>query len=88
MSQEEMAKRLGYERSMISRIEKGEINLSGTKINAIAEVLGVSVAELMGIKSTGEMSLDEIICKLGDLDNNALDRVISYAEGLKMGRNK
>lgn len=49
MSQRELAERLGYsDRSTISRIEKGEIDLSQSKIRQIANIFGITVGELMG----------------------------------------
>ena len=48
-TQEELAKRLGYNsKASISRIESGKQNLTQTKISAIAEVLKTSPADLMG----------------------------------------
>lgn len=50
MSQEELAEKVGYKsgKSMISRIENGQIDLGQTKIMEFAEALGVSPGELMG----------------------------------------
>lgn len=48
ISQEELARRCGYSsRSTISKIEKGERNLTGDKIQVIADVLGVRPSYLM-----------------------------------------
>lgn len=50
MSQEELAKRTGYtDRSTISKIEKGVIELDETGISNFAKVLGVTVAQLLGL---------------------------------------
>ncbi len=49
MSQEELAALAGYtDRSTIARIEKGEIDLSQSKIIAFADIFGVTPTELMG----------------------------------------
>lgn len=49
MSQEDLADRAGYtDRSTIARIEKGEIDLSQSKIMTFAEIFGVTPMELMG----------------------------------------
>lgn len=49
MSQEELAKKVGYtSRSTIARIEKGEIDLSRSKIIAIAKALKTTPSDLMG----------------------------------------
>ena len=48
MSQEDLAKKVGYKgRSMISRIEAGEIDISQSKIAAFAKALGTTVQYIM-----------------------------------------
>lgn len=49
MSQAELARRTGYtDRSSITKIEKGQVDLSQSKIKQFAEVLGVTPGHLMG----------------------------------------
>jgi transcriptional regulator with XRE-family HTH domain len=49
MTQEELARRTGYtDRSSITRIEKGEIDLPQSKIVQFAEALGTTPGHLMG----------------------------------------
>lgn len=49
MSQEKLAELTGYtDRSSIAKIEKGEVNISQSKIMLFAEALGVSAGALMG----------------------------------------
>lgn len=49
MTQEELARRTGYtDRSSIARVEKGEIDLSQSKILQFAEALGTTPSDLMG----------------------------------------
>ena len=49
MTQEELARRTGYtDRSSIARIEKGEIDLSQSKIVQFADALGTTPSRLMG----------------------------------------
>lgn len=51
MSQEELAKRLGYKsRSTIAKIESGENDITQSKIVAFAKALGVKPVYLMGWK--------------------------------------
>lgn len=59
MSQDTLAKKVGYtSRSTIARIEKGEIDISRTKILAFAEALNTTPAELLGwIDDTDEYSM-------------------------------
>lgn len=48
-SQEELARRIGYaDKSMISRIESGKVDLSQSQILKFAEVFGVTASDLMG----------------------------------------
>ena len=49
LSQEELAKLTGYtDRTSISKIEAGKVNLSQTKIVEFAKVLGTTPGDLMG----------------------------------------
>ena len=49
LTQEELAKRTGYsDKSMIAKIEKGQVDLPQSKIVTFASALGVSPAYLMG----------------------------------------
>ena len=49
MSQEELARKVGYaDKTMISRIENGKIDLTQSKIEEFAKVFGVTAGYLMG----------------------------------------
>ena len=49
MSQQELARLTGYtDRSSIAKIEKGEVDLTLSKIELFAKALGVKPGELMG----------------------------------------
>ena len=49
MTQAELAQKMGYaDKSMIAKIEKGQVDLPQSKIVAFAKVLGVSPSDLMG----------------------------------------
>jgi len=57
MSQEELAKRLGYKsRSTIAKIESGENDITQSKIVAFAKALGVKPGYLMGWEDVPEPS--------------------------------
>ena len=57
MSQEELAKRLGYKsRSTIAKIESGENDITQSKIVAFAKALGVKPGYLMGWEDVPEHS--------------------------------
>lgn len=56
MSQEDLARKVGYKgRSMIARVESGQVDISQTKIQAFAQALNTSVDYLLD----GEQSLAE-----------------------------
>lgn len=49
LTQDELAKKVGYkDRSMITKIEKGLVDLPIEKVNVFATVLGVTASWLMG----------------------------------------
>ena len=53
LSQDELAKKIGYtSRSSIAKIEKGEVDLSQSKIIAFAEALNTTPSALMGWSDT------------------------------------
>ncbi len=61
ISQEELARRCGYSsRSTISKIEKGERNLTGDKIQVIADVLGVRPSYLMDGEEPSSLRAPEV----------------------------
>lgn len=66
-SQAELAKRVGYsDKSMISKIESGKIDLYQSQIQAFADVFGCSVSDLMGwnepeLKSNDEALIEEAL---------------------------
>lgn len=47
-SQRELANKMGYNHSTITRIETGKIDISQSRVVQFSEVLGVSIAYLMG----------------------------------------
>jgi len=47
-SQRELAAKMGYNHSTITRIETGKIDISQSRVVQFSEVLGVSIAYLMG----------------------------------------
>lgn len=64
MTQEELAKRMGYKsKSTINKIENGTNDIPQSKIAKFAEVLDTSIAFLMGWKEEIEKKSDEQIEK-------------------------
>ena len=63
MSQDDLAKQVGYKgRSMIARIEAGEVNISETKIKAFAGAFGTTTEYLMNGNKPKNKPFDEILC--------------------------
>lgn len=63
LSQEELAKRIGYSsRSMISRIEKGDVDLSQSKIKLLSTILHTSTEYIMdGANESANESTSEVV---------------------------
>lgn len=57
-SQRELAEKMGYNHSTITRIETGKIDIPQSRIVQFSEVLDVSVAYLMGWEEQEEMPID------------------------------
>ena len=83
MNQETLAKKVGYSwKSMVSKVERGEIDLSETMIKNFANALQISASDLMGwdeIKwnpKTQEIEVDDE----GNIanSNRQLEAFISY----------
>lgn len=93
MSQEELAKALGYtNRSSINKIEIGRSNIPTDKIARTAEVLGVSPLELFDTTETEvdlEIRPDNWLTSIQtELTTENLAKLKSYAEYLKSLQNK
>lgn len=59
LTQVDVAKRLGTERSNYARLENRGSNLTVKQLEDIANVLGVPISDLMGITETAEPGLDQ-----------------------------
>lgn len=89
MSQSELAKKMGYaDKSMISRIEKGEIDLQLSKIIAFSEVFDMHPGDLMGWEEKNisvpnyPPQINSIIAKTQQLNSEGLERVNNYTDDL------
>lgn len=58
IGQKELADRAGIHRTYISDIERGRRNVTIGTLNKIAEVLGISVGELLTTAEAGKTQLD------------------------------
>lgn len=90
MSQSELAERTGYaDKSTISRIEAGKVDLSQSKIKLFADVLRTTPADLMMYESE-EMELipqQAAVAELVDLvekcDEETVKRLTAYLKFLR-----
>ena len=85
LSQEELAKRVGYTgKSMVARIEAGQVDLAYSKILAFANALGVKPAVLMGWVKERPTIIDSKTEKLIEnylsLNAEQREKVFSYTE--------
>lgn len=79
MSQEQLAKKVGYSsRSMIAKIEAGDIDLHQSKIEEIAIALGTTSAELMGWLDESPIAITSRV------RNNGADGYVSIADVMLM----
>ena len=62
-SQRDLAEKMGYNHSTITRIETGKIDISQSRVVQFSEVLGVSIAYLMGWQSEEEESKNDLIAE-------------------------
>lgn len=95
ISQEELAKMVGYtDRSMIAKVEKGEVDLSQSKIAAFAKALQTTPANLMGwdeearvanilTQVTFNKDLQALIEQTKGLSDKSTRRLFKYIELLK-----
>ena len=78
MSQEDLAQLSGYgDRSTISRIEKGEIDIPHSKVFALADALHCSPSLLL----FGD-ECEEVIEKVRQLDDYDIERLSAYIDGM------
>ena len=60
LTQEELAHLVGYtDRSSIAKIERGDVDLSQSKITQFADVLGTTPSEIMGWEQTEKPTVGE-----------------------------
>ena len=56
MSQTTLGQRVGLSTNSISAVETGEVDVKASRLKKIAQVLGVSVDYLLGLKETSEIA--------------------------------
>lgn len=92
LTQEQLAQKMGYsDKGMISKIEKGLIDISHTKIIEFAEALNTTPRVLMGwddneaaIHSTSQLRPDEqeLLDKYGKLNDTGKKKLAERADEL------
>ena len=67
-SQRDLAEKMGYNHSTITRIETGKIDIPQSRIVQFSEVLGVSIAYLMDWEETQKKNdvLSDIVLKMNE----------------------
>lgn len=90
MTQTQLAELVGYtDKTMISKIESGNVDLGQTKIIAIANALGTTPKELMGWTDSSEAPTalrpdeTELLTSYNKLNNVGKEKVRVYASDLK-----
>ena len=86
-SQDELAQRVGYsDKSMISKIEKGLVDLSQSQIIKFSEVFGVPASVLFGNGSAATPALspdkEELLANYDKLNDEGRQKVRDYASDL------
>ena len=87
MSQDTLAELTGYkDRSSIAKIEKGEVDLSESKIREFAKALKVSPQELMGWDELEEPQTIAAHFDGDEYTEEELDKIKEYAAFIKSNR--
>lgn len=87
MSQDTLAELTGYkDRSSIAKIEKGEVDLSESKIREFAKALKVSPQELMGWDELEEPQTIAAHFDGDEYTEEELDKIREYAAFIKSNR--
>lgn len=86
MTQTELANKMGYaDKSMISKIEKGEIDIPLSKIIAFSKIFNTYPGDLMGwtdksVTSQYPPQLNNIIFKTQQLNSKGLEELEKHAD--------
>ena len=81
MTQTDLAEKCGYaDKSMIARIENGQIDLGLSKLVSIAEALHVDPAYLMGC--TDDAMIEDIAEAFKLLNDEGKEKICEYAQDL------
>jgi len=82
LSQDDLAKRLGYKsRSSINKIEKGINDIPHSKIAEIAKALQTTPEQLMGLEGNDlDYDIQQIVDMCKQLHPSALNKVLEFTE--------
>ena len=89
LSQEELAQKIGYaDKTMISRIENGKIDLPQSKIEEFAKIFGVTPGYLMGwdVPKT-DLSTDKDVVEMPEESSEAKELYEKYKNAIPEIRN-
>lgn len=88
LTQNDLAKLVGYSgKSMIARIEKGDVDLPADKIMTIAEALRTSPSDLMGNEGTLDAMLEipevkDLLIGFQELNGDGRRKLLEYLDDL------
>ena len=79
-TQRELASKMGYDHSSITRIEKGTIDIPQSRVVQFSEVLGVSVAYLMGWEEEQKNSTTETDSGISKAKSDLINKVMQMSD--------
>jgi len=83
MTQDDLAKKIGYyDKSMVSRIERGGCDLPHSKIVLFAKALDMTVADLIGTDDCIESDFDILYTLYHQLNMEGREKVFEYTKDL------
>lgn len=81
-NQQQLAEAMGYaDRSTIAKIETGASDVNQSTVKKLAEVLGVSVIEILGLSADNDE--DELLHVYKELPPDSQKHLIAYAKFLR-----
>ena len=86
MTQTELAQKLGLQKSAISKWENAQVvNIKRPTLSALAEIFGVSVAQLLDDDDEYGIRRNEVGTMFSQLDSERQEQAIEFLQGLSQG---
>lgn len=83
LSQSDLAKKLGVDRTTVCKWESGDNNLKQSVIKKLANALECSPTWLIALEDTSSIDLSTIEIAIRKMNCNELDRLITYARAIR-----